>query len=150
MGSKLRTASWILLALLGTLTLVSSLASANIAYFQEDDLIGGPEGINLSELAADRADVATALKARRGTAGAFGAGYAILFLFLVLVPYRRGERWAWWAVLVGTLAVAGIILLRVSLIQTQLGLVAAIPPLVVVAIALLLDLGRLKGANVSF
>ena len=86
MGSKLRTASWILLALLGTLTLVSSLASVNIAYFQEDDLIGGPEGINLSELAADRADVRTALKARRGTAAAFGAGYAILFLFLVLGP----------------------------------------------------------------
>ncbi len=147
MGSKLRTASWILLALLGTLTLVSSLASVNIAYFQEDDLIGGPEGINLSELAADRADVRTALKARRGTAAAFGAGYAILFLFLVLVPYRRGERWAWWAVLVGTLAFAGIILLRVALIQTQVGLVAAIPPLVVVAIALLLDVGRLKGAT---
>jgi hypothetical protein len=57
MGSKLRKSSWILLTLLGALTLITSLASVNIAYFQKDDLIGGPEDINLSELAADRIDV---------------------------------------------------------------------------------------------
>lgn len=144
MGSKLRTVSWILLALLGALTLASSVASVNVAYFQEDDLIGGPEGISLSELVGERPDVATALKARRGTAAAFGTGYALLFLFIVLVPYRRGDRWAWWAVLVGTLATSGVILLRVPSLQTNLGLGAAVPPLVVVAIALLLDVGRLK------
>lgn len=144
MGSKLRTISWILLALLGALTLLSSVASVSVAYFQEDDLIGGPEGISLSELVGDRPEITAALKARRGTAAAFGAGYAVLFLFIVLVPYRRGEPWAWWAVLVGTLVTAGVILLRVFLLQTQLGLGAAVLPLVVVAIALALDAGRLK------
>jgi O-antigen/teichoic acid export membrane protein len=146
MSSKLRTVSWILLALVGALTLLSALASVNVAYFQRDDQIGGPDGIALSELAGDRPDVATALKARRGTAAAFGTGYALVFLLIVLIPYRRGDRWAWWAVLVGTVATAGIILLRVPLIQTHLGLGAAIPPLVVVALALLLDVGRLKRA----
>lgn len=145
MSSKLRTVSWILLALVGALTLLASLASVGVAYFAEDDIIGGPSGINLSELAGERTEVVTALKARRGTAAAFGAGYALLFLIIVLVPYRRGDVWAWWAVLLGTLTVSGIVLLRLPLLGTNLGLAAAYPPLAVVALALILDAKRLKG-----
>jgi len=114
MGSKLRVVSWVLLSLIGVLTLLGALASINVAYFSEDDQIGP---VSLSELAGDRPDVATAIKARRGTAAAFATGYALLFLVIVLVPYRKGEVWAWWAILVGTLATTGIILLRVSMLD---------------------------------
>jgi hypothetical protein len=86
----------------------------------------------------------TALKARRGTAAAFGAGYSLLFLILVLLPYRRGEIWAWWSILAGTLTVSAIILLRVPMLETRLGLGAAIPALVVVGLGLLLDVKRLR------
>ena len=143
MGAKLRMVSWILLTLVGALTLIGSIASIGVAYFNDEDQIGP---IALSELAGDRDDVATALQARRGTAAAFGAGYAILFLFITLVPYRKGEVWSWWAILVVTVAVNGLILMRVVTLGTNLGLGAATIPLAVCIVALLLDVGRLQTA----
>lgn len=144
MSSKLRTASWILLSIVGILTLLGSLASVAVAYFSEQDQIGP---ITLTELAGDRDDVAVALKARRGTAAAYGTGFALLFLALVLIPYRKGEVWSWWAILAGTVVSAGIILLRVPMLGTHLGLAAANFPLILVVLALLLDLSRLKGGS---
>lgn len=142
MGSKLKLLSWILLALVGALTLFSSFASLGVAYFQGDDPMGGV--MPLSELAGERADVETMLRARRGTAAAFGAGYGLLFLIVAVVPYRRGDVWAWWAILAGTLTVSGIILLRKPMLETNLGLGAATVPLAVCIVALLLDASRLK------
>ena len=144
MGAKLRMVSWILLTLVGALTLVGSLASMGVAYFSEDDQIGP---VTLAELAGDRNDVRTALQARRGTAAAFGAGYAILFLIITLVPYRQGQVWAWWAILIVTVVVNGIILMRVVSLGTNLGLGAATIPLAVCVIALLLDVGRLQSSS---
>ena len=145
MASKLRMLSWILLALVGGLTLLGALASVSVAYFQEDDPMGGV--MPLSELAADHAEVATMLRARRGTSAAFGAGYGLLFLVIVLIPYRRGELWAWWSLLLATLVTSGIILLRKPILGTNLGLGAATIPIAVVVIALLLDVSRLKDAR---
>ena len=50
--------------------------------------------MNLSELAEGRKDLEIALRARRATAAAFATGYSLLFLTIVLVPYRRGDVWA--------------------------------------------------------
>jgi len=143
-SEKLTMLSWILLALVGALTLFSALASMGSAYFQADDPMGGV--IPLSELAGDRADVATAIKARRGTAAAFAAGYGLLFLIITLIPYRRGDVWAWWTLLTATVLVSGIILLRNPLLGTNLGTGAANIPLAVCIVALLLDVSRLKSA----
>ncbi len=142
MGQKLKMLSWILLALVGALTLFSALASVSVAYFQADDPMGGV--MPLSELAGDRADVATVIRARRGTAAAFGAGYGLLFLIITLVPYRRGDVWAWWTLLIATVVVSGMILLRNPMLGTNLGLGAANIPLAVCIVALLLDVSRLK------
>ena len=144
MSAKLRMLSWIVLALVGALTLFGSLASMSVAYFQEDDPMGNV--MPLSELAGDRADVATMLRARRGTAAAFAAGYGLLFLIIALVPYRRGDVWAWWAILLGTIVTSGIILLRTPVLGTNLGLGAATIPLAACIVALLLDVSRVKSA----
>jgi len=143
MSAKLKIVSWVLLTIVGSLTLLGSLGSVYVAYVADAkiDQIGP---MNLSELAEGRNDVEIALRARRGTAAAFGAGYALLFLTIVLVPYRRGDVWAWWILLIGTLTTTGIILLRVSVLGTNLGLAAATIPLAVNVVALLLDAGRLK------
>lgn len=143
MSAKLRVVSWVLLTLVGGLTLLGSMASVYVAYVAgaEQDQIGP---MNLSELADGRNDLEVALRARRGTAAAFATGYALLFLTIVLGPYRKGEVWAWWALLMGTLATTGIILIRVSVLGTNLGLGAATIPLAVGVVALLLDAGRLK------
>lgn len=86
------------------------------------------------------------LRGARGTAAAFGAAYAVLFLIIVLGPYRRGEVWAWWALLASSLVLAILILLRVPLIGTTLGAPTAIVPLLLVLVGLGLDLGRVRTA----
>ena len=40
-----------------------------------------------------------AFKARRVTAATWALAYALLAIAVTLVPYRRGEQWAWWALL---------------------------------------------------
>lgn len=137
----MRIVSWVLLTLVGAATLVLSLLSASVAYRPVPDQIGPA---TLDEVAAGREEVATALRGRRGTAAAYAAGYATLFLFVVLGPYRRGERWSWWALLVASLVLAALTVARVPLLGTRLGTGAAAVQLAVVLVALLLDVGRLR------
>ena len=136
----MRTISWLLLALVGLATLLGSLASAYVAYGIGQDQFGT---VSLSELAAGRAEVASVLRARRGTAAAYAAGFAILFLSIVLIPYRRGEVWSWWAILEATLATAVIILARILFLGIRTGAGTAWILLGVVGLALLLDIKRL-------
>lgn len=130
-----------LLAIAATLNLLGALASASIAYSGAEYQIG-PDSVD--EIAAGRRTVETALRGIRGTAAAFAAGYAVLFLIVVLVPYRRGEVWAWWAILASMLAVALLIFARIPFLGTQLGAAAGVVMLVSVGLGLLLDAGRLR------
>lgn len=141
MSSALRTASWILLALVGAVTFLGSLASARRAYRSGSDTFGRA---TLNEVAAGREDVAVALRARRGTAAAYAAGFSVLYLFIVLVPYRRGEVWSWWALLAGTLVLALLTFARIPLLGTRLGAAGATYQLGLVALGLLLDVSRLR------
>ena len=151
----MKTASWVILLVAGALTLIGSLISAGVAYTSlVDDRIGPA---TLSELSAGRPEVATAVRARRGTAAAYGAGFATLFLAITLGPYRRGDVCAWWAILAGTLVVSVLILLRVPFFSINLGTPAAetgastaltaLVQLGVVGIALALGAARLRGSN---
>jgi hypothetical protein len=147
MSSKLRTTSWILLTVLGALVLVGSLASAGLAYSRGEYPIGT---VPLTEVAAGREGVATALRAIRGTSAAYAAGYAVLFLVIVTGPYRRGEVWAWWAILGGALAIGLVGVARVPLLGVpfgQLGSGPAFTQTAVVVVALLLDVKRLKAKS---
>src|SRR5688500_13691346 len=114
----MRTASWILLAVAGALMLFGSLASAYTAYGGARDAIG-EGGASVDDVAAWRADVATAIRARRGTAAAFAAAYSVLFLAVVLGPYRRGDVWSWWALLAAALTLGLLIVARVPALGTR-------------------------------
>src|SRR5215467_14331433 len=103
----MKTASWIILVLVGALTLLGGLGSLGVAYFSTQDQIGTA---GFTELSVGRPEVATAVRARRATAAAYGAGFATLFLAITLGPYRRGDVWAWWALFAGILVVSGLIL----------------------------------------
>ena len=98
----MKTASWVILLVAGALTLIGSLISAGVAYTSlVDDRIGPA---TLTELSAGRPEVATAVRARRGTAAAYGAGFATLFLAMPSAPTvvamsgRGGRSWLarWW------------------------------------------------------
>ncbi|GAB4243549.1 MAG: hypothetical protein Kow00109_19320 [Acidobacteriota bacterium] len=138
----MRTVSWVLLTLAGLVILVQSLGSLTVAYFGEpsDDLILGSRTLASLEL---EPEITQALRARRGTAASLGLGFSILFLATVLLPYRRGERWAWWAILFATLITSAGILLRSVTLGTTQGASSGVVALLVLA-ALLLDLGRSK------
>ncbi|HMZ79556.1 MAG TPA: hypothetical protein PLL06_07640 [Acidobacteriota bacterium] len=144
----MKTASWVVLALAGVLTLVFSLISVARAYGTYNDHIGG---VSVSKLSEGRPEVDTAMRARRATAAAYSAGFATLFLLITLVPYRRGEIWAWWALLAGMLVVSGLILLRIPLLDTGLAgpsgggtAAASLIQLLLVGIGLALGAGRLR------
>ena len=142
----MRTVSWVLLLLVGLATLLGSLASARVAYLTEQDQIGP---VSLTELTTGRSDVAAALRARRGTAAAYGAAYAVLFLLIVLGPYRRGEGWSAWAILVGTLVLAIVTLARIPFLGTRLGVTTALIQAGIVGLALLLGWPLSRAASSS-
>jgi len=151
----MKTASWVILGVVGVLTLLGSLFSVGIAYasLMEDKI--GPA--TLTELSAGRPELATAVRARRATAAAYGAGFATLFLAITLGPYRRGDVWAWWALLAGTLVVSVLILLRVPFLGINLGAPTAVTgagtalstlvQLGLVGLGLALGRGHLRGSS---
>lgn len=136
----MKTASWIILVVVGALTLLGGLVSLGRAYVSAQDEIGPA---TLEELAVGRPEVAIATRARRATSAAYAAGFATLFLAITLGPYRRGDAWAWWALMAGTLAVTVLVLLRVPFLGTRLGAGAAVIQLVVAGLGLALGAGRL-------
>lgn len=140
----MKTMSWIILVLVGALTLLVSLGSVGRAYSSAGDQIGPA---SLAELSGGRPEVVAAVRARRATAAAYAAGFATLFLAITLGPYRRGDVWAWWALLAGTLVVSLVILLRIPFLGVRLGAPAAFIQLVVVGLGLALGAGRLRGSN---
>ena len=137
----MKRASWIILAAAASLTLLGSLASLSNAYFAGAERIGG---VSIGELASGRPEVITALRARRATAAAYAAGFAVLLLAITLGPYRRGDVWAWWAILAGTLTVALLALARIPFLGTQSGAGTALALLVVVGLGLALDPRRAR------
>ena len=138
----MKKASWILLTVLGVAITFFSLISAVHAYWTDDDYAIGNSRV--SRVAAGDAGIATALRGIRGTSAAFGAAYGVLFLAVVLGPYRRGDVWAWKALLIAGLTQCVIVLLRIPILGTQHGVSAATTPVVLLVVGLLLDVGRLR------
>ena len=143
MGPKLPKASWVLLTVVGVLTLLVSLVSAFLAYWGNYPIGGMP----VAEVAGGREGLLVALRGIRGTSAAFGTAFAVMFLGTVLGPYRQGDRRAWWTILLATLALALIILVRVPTLGVALG--EGGTPVAytlggLILLGLLLDLGRLS------
>jgi hypothetical protein len=140
---RFRKASWILLTVIAVLVLVGSTVSASLAYSARPYPIGPAQ---LDEVAAGRAAVATALRGIRGTAAAFAAAYGALLLCVVLGPYRRGETWCWWAILIAAVVLFAVAAARQPLLGTTLGIATPSIHLGLVLLALVLDGGRLEAA----
>ena len=138
----MKTLSWILLVLVGALTLLGSLESAWIALsLAPDGLVG--KGLTLMN-ATVPPEVALAIRGRRVTASAYAAGFAVLFLAVVLIPYRRRELWSWWTILVASLVLLLVTVMRVPMLGTRSAVPVALIQCGIVIIALLLDVGRLR------
>ena len=139
----MKKASWILLTVLGVLIMLAGLVSTARALRTSDDYNVGASSV--SKVAAGDPGVATALRAQRGTAAAFAAAYGVLFLAVVLGPYKRGDVWAWKALLAAGLTLLVLVGLRLPILGTQFGVAPAVIQAVILIVGLLLDVGRLKG-----
>ena len=138
----MKRASWILLAVLGVAITLISLVSAVHAYRTSDDY--GIGGKRLSRVAGGDVGIESALRGIRGTSAAYGTAFGVLFLAVVLDPYRRGEVWAWKALLVAGVTQFLLVLLRIPILGTQLGVSPALTQGFLLVVGLLLDIGRLK------
>ena len=141
MGSKLRTVSWVLLAVIGVLVLLVSMISANLAY-RGDYPVGG---VSIGEIASGRDAVLQGLRGVRGTSAAWAAAWAVLFLAVVAGPYRRGDVATWWGVLGSVLVLGAVVGARGLFLTSPAGTGAALIILVLVLVAVLLDVKRLSG-----
>jgi hypothetical protein len=138
---SMKKASWILLTIVGAAIFLVSLISLRLAY--TGDYRIGPASV--ADVAAGRPEVLSALRGIRGTSAAYANAYAILLLAVVLGPYRRGETWAWWALIAAFGSLLGLVALRIPLLGTQLG-VAAPAILFTLVFVGLLDVSRLRSA----
>jgi len=139
MSSKLRTVSWVLLAIVGALTLLVALSSAHLAYWG-DYPVGG---VSIEEIASGQDNVLLGLRGVRGTSAAWAAAWATLFLFVVLGPYRRGDVGTWWGILASAIVLGVVVALRVPVLGMQAGAGTALVILLIIILALLVDVKRL-------
>ena len=139
----MKKASWILLTVAGVAITLASLVSAAHAYRTGDNY--GIGNSSVSKVAAGDIGVATALRGIRGTSAAYSAAFGVLFLAIVLGPYRRGDVWAWKALLFAGLVQFVLVLLRIPILGTQLGVAPAAIQVGLLVVGLLLGIGRLKG-----
>jgi hypothetical protein len=139
---RLRKASWVMLVVIGALGLVFSVLSLINAYARSYRIGSVP----LAAVAAGRPEVETALRGIRSTSAAYALAYAVLLIGIAAGPYKRGDKSSWWAILASASALFVAVAARQPLLGTTLGISAPATALGLVAVALFLDGGRLKGA----
>jgi hypothetical protein len=150
-GSKLLFfASWIILVVAMAIVTLLSLQSLRIAYTSErDSLI---QGFTLEQVRAmgdqirpgGGEEAVDAIHGRRATAATWALAYGLLALIVVIGPYRRGERWAWWALLISLGLSQLLSMARILMIGSSVGAGAAG---IILAFALI---GLLAGAPQLF
>jgi len=134
--SKTLTTSWILLLVLGLLLVLISLGSLYVAHFGAPDVL--VQGVTVDKLAEVDPRLPTVLRGRRATAASLSLSLGILVAWIAATAYRRGERWAWPALLVSVGVGSVISLLRYVTLETTLGLAPAGVALGVLVVALLI------------
>jgi len=92
-------ASWVILLVVSGAIVLLSADSLWIAYTGKPDRL--TREYSLTEIGEQGGDQAVkAFRGRRATAATFALGYGLLALIVTWIPYRRGEKWAWWALFV--------------------------------------------------
>ena len=144
MPKTLFTVGWVVLLLLAA---ALTLYSINATYIP---LASRPDRISPSATVDDigektSPETATALRGRRVTAATWTIASGLLLLGVLLVPYRSGERWAWWAILIAIVGSQLLSLARVPMLGTRQGAGASAIVVVVALVGLLLGAPHMFG-----
>jgi hypothetical protein len=136
-------ASWVILLVVSGAIVLLSLQSVWIAYTARAD--GLTSEYTLQQIGEQGGDQAVkAFRGRRATAATWALGYALLAIGVIWIPYRRAEKWAWWAVFVSLGVSQFLSLGRAIMLATTAGTGA---PAILLAFVLL---GLLAGAPRMF
>lgn len=146
-GRALFFASWVLLAVLAAAVVFFSVTSTMGAFGRGPDYL--TPAYSIDQLATVSDEAALAIRGRRVTAATWAMAYALMLLYVVLVPYRRGERWAWWAVLLSMGIAQLFSVARVVGLGTQQGAGTSGILLVVVILALAAGAPRMFAKKVE-
>lgn len=91
--------SWVILLVVSGAIVLFSAQSLWIAYTGKPDSL--TREYTLTEIQEQGGDQAVkAFRGRRATAATWALGYALLAIAVIWIPYRRAEKWAWWALFV--------------------------------------------------
>lgn len=124
MPKTLFTVGWILLLLLATALTILSINSTYIPLTARPD--GVTSSVTIDDVGAKTSpEVATALRGRRVTAATWALAYGLMLWAVLLIPYKRGERWAWWAILLSIVVSQLLSLARIPMLDTQQGAAAS-------------------------
>ena len=104
--NRVPRASWIILAVVATLTMLSGLYVGLTPIGSQTEL----SGRTWEEFAAADPEVARIYSMDLVLLGITLTAFAILGTILALIPYRRGERWAWFALWLIPLVHGGVAL----------------------------------------
>ncbi len=114
-------ASWVILLVVSGAIVLFSAQSLWIAYTGKPDRL--TREYTISQIGEQGGDQAVkAFRGRRATAATWALGYALLAIAVTWIPYRRGEKWAWWALLVSMGLSQLLSLVRAIMLVTGEGL----------------------------
>lgn len=148
MPKTLFNVGWALLLLLAAALTLLSINSTYIPLAARPD--GVTSSVTIDDVGAKTStEVATALRGRRVTAATWALAYGIMLWGVLLVPYRRGERWAWWAILLSIVVSQLLSLARIPLLDTQQGAAASAILMGVALVGLLLGARHVFGKRDS-
>lgn len=148
MPKTLFTAGWVLLLLLAAALTLLSINSTYIPLAAQPDDV--TPSVTVEDIGVKTSpEVAAALRGRRVTAATWALAYGLLLWGVLLIPYRRGERWAWWAVLLSVVASQLLSLARIPMLDTQQGAGASVILIGVALVGLLLGARHVFGKRDS-
>ncbi|MEK6406782.1 MAG: hypothetical protein AABN34_07455 [Acidobacteriota bacterium] len=140
--------SWVILLVVSVAIVLISAQSLWVAYTGKPDSLT-PE-YTLTQIGEQGGDQAVkAFRGRRATAATFALAYALLAIAVTWVPYRRGERWAWWALLASLGVSQFLSLLRAVMLATTAGVSTPAVLLAFVLLALLAGAPRMFQRGVA-
>ncbi len=136
--------SWVILLVLAIAILLISVQSLRVAITSRSDALTPEYTIKqITEQGGESA--ANAFRGRRITAATWAMGYALLAIGVTWMPYRRGEKWAWWALFVSLGLSQFTSLGRAVIFGTTAGTSASATVLAIALLGLLAGTPRIFG-----
>lgn len=141
-SNLLFTTSWVILLVVSSAVILLSIQSLWIAYSGSQDVLTREYTLaQIGEQGGEQA--AKAFRGRRVTAATWALAFALLAFAVTWIPYRRGERWAWWALL-GSLGLSQLLsIARALALATTAGVAAPALLLAFLLLALLSGVPRM-------